>query len=236
MSVDTAASLADLVTQDPRRSRVLEKFGLDYCCNGERSLRDASAAAGHDAAEIAQALDLPAAPTTQAQVPAENAELAHDIVDTHHAYMWEEMPRLQALVEKVHGVHGAAHPELEQVRDVYTQAVAELDPHMTTEERVVFPAISRMEKTQEPVASGPFDEPIKQLRAEHQVVGDLFKQIRSLTDNYAVPEGACGSYQAMLTGLEQMELDLHEHIHKENNILFPRVLTLEKQVRKISQA
>ncbi|MFV0407055.1 MAG: iron-sulfur cluster repair di-iron protein [Propioniciclava sp.] len=230
MSVDSTATLGDLVTADPRRSRVFEQLGLDYCCHGERSLIDASEQAGLNLAEVTQALDLPEAPPTEQRLPAENAELAHDIVDTHHAYMWEEMPRLQALVDKVHGVHGEAHPELAQVREVYTQAVAALDPHMTTEERVVFPAITRMEKTQEPVPAGPFAEPIAQLRVEHQVVGDLFKEIRSLTDDYAVPEGACGSYRAMLSGLEQMELDLHEHIHKENNVLFPRVLTLEQQV------
>ncbi|MFV0426188.1 MAG: iron-sulfur cluster repair di-iron protein [Beutenbergiaceae bacterium] len=230
MPINSTATLADLVTADPRRSRILDKLGLDYCCNGDRSLVDASEQAGLELTQVTQALDLPDAPPSAPAVAAENAELAHDIVDTHHAYMWEEMPRLQGLVDKVHSVHGQAHPELAQVREVYTQAVAALDPHMTTEERVVFPAISRMEKTRAPVAAGPFAEPIAQLRAEHQVVGDLFKQIRALTEGYAVPEGACGSYQAMLSGLEQMELDLHEHIHKENNILFPRVLTLEEQV------
>jgi regulator of cell morphogenesis and NO signaling len=101
---------------------------------------------------------------------------------------------------------------------------------MTTEERVVFPAISRMEKSRAPLASGSLAEPIAQLRAEHDAVGDLFKEIRTLTGGYAAPDDACNSYRAMLTGLEEMELDLHEHIHKENNVLFPRTLELEQQV------
>ena len=231
MSIDTSATLGDLVTADPRRARILERFGIDYCCSGERSLADASHDAGLDLAEVTNALDIPDGTSApQAQVPAENAVLAHDIVDTHHAYMWEEMPRLQALVDKVHTVHGSRHPELARVHAAYTEAVTALDPHMTTEERVVFPAISRLEKSRGKVGSGSFAGPIEQLRAEHDAVGELFKEIRTLTGGYAAPDDACNSYRAMLTGLEEMELDLHEHIHKENNILFPRVLTLEQQV------
>ncbi len=224
--------LGDLVIADPRRARVLERFGIDYCCHGERSLSEAAGESGLDLAEVSHALDLPddaAVPSTRA-LPLENAALAHDIVDTHHAYMWEEMPRLQALVDKVHTVHGDRHPELARVRAAYTEAVTALDPHMTTEERVVFPAISKMEKAQALTAFGSFVEPVAQLRAEHDAVGVLLKEIRTLTDGYAAPEDACNSYRAMLKGLEEMELDLHEHIHKENNVLFPRLLELERQL------
>jgi regulator of cell morphogenesis and NO signaling len=235
MSVDVSATLGDLVTENPGRARVLERFGIDYCCHGQRSLSEAADESGLDLAEVASALDLSAEATEAAAsgagtVPLENAALAHDIVDTHHSYMWEEMPRLQALVDKVHSVHGERHPELAGVRAAYADAVAALDPHMTTEERVVFPAISRLEKAQAPTSFGSFVEPVAQLRAEHDAVGVLFKEIRSLTGGYAAPEDACGSYRAMLKGLEEMELDLHEHIHKENNILFPRLLELEKQL------
>ena len=231
MTVDVNMPLGDLVTADPRRSRILEGFGLDYCCNGHRSLSEATSVAGLDLAEVASALDLPGdAPKEATGEGRANSALAHDIVDSHHAYMWEEMPRLQALVDKVHGVHGDQHSELAEVQSTYAQAIAALDPHMTTEERVVFPAISRMEKNQAPVPNSSFAAPIQQLRDEHEVVGNLFKRIRTLTDHYAVPEGACGSYQAMLAGLEEMELDLHEHIHKENNVLFPRVLQLEAEL------
>ena len=89
-----------------------------------------------------------------------------------------------------------------------------------------------MEKSQEPITTGSLAEPIQQLRDEHEVVGTLFKRIRTLTYGYAVPEGACNSYRAMLSGLEEMELDLHEHIHKENNVLFPRVLELEAELSR----
>ena len=231
MSVDVNMPLGDLVTADPRRSRILEGFGLDYCCNGHRTLSEATMKAGLDVAEVAAALDLPdAAPMEAAKPDRGNSALAHDIVDSHHAFMWEEMPRLHALVDKVLAAHGDRHPELTEVQATYTQAIAELDPHMTTEERVVFPAISRMEKSGAASTAGSLVEPIQQLRDEHEVVGNLFRKIRTLTYGYAVPENACNSYRAMLTGLEEMELDLHEHIHKENNVLFPRVLQLEAEL------
>lgn len=230
MPVEITATLGDLVAEDPRRSRVLEKFGLDYCCHGHRSLTDAATEAGLNLTEIGDALDLPQQPDAKPpRTPGNNAALAHDIVDSHHAYMWEEMPRLQALVYKVHTVHGSRHPELAEVKDLYTQMVTALEPHMTTEERQVFPAISRAEKGQITPAPGQFAEPIAKLRTEHEAVGELLKKIRSLTNEYTPPEDGCTSYRMMLSGLEEMELDLHEHIHKENNILFPRVLAFEQQ-------
>lgn len=229
MTVNTRATLADLVLEDSRRVRVLESFSLDYCCNGHRALDEAVTAAGLDLGEVAGALDLPdAVPAAPPTTPGAAATLAHDIVDTHHAWMWEEMPRLLGLVEKVTRVHGDTHPELAEVLETYRAALTELEPHMTTEERVVFPAISRMEKGQPP--AGPLREQIEQLRDEHQAVGDLFARLKELTDDWAVPEGACGSYRMMLDGLSTMQRDLHEHIHKENNVLFPRALDLEQKL------
>lgn len=230
MSIDVNASLGDLAIEDPRRTKVFADFGLDYCCHGHVSLAQAVTESELDIETVRAALTIPGpAPSDEARDRAQSA-LAHDIVDTHHAYMWEEMPRLKELVDKVARVHGATHPELTEVQATYTAAITALDPHMTMEERVVFPAISRMEKTQAPVAAGPFAAPIQQLRDEHEVVGQLFAQMRTLTNGYEVPADACTSYRLMLDGLAHMERDLHEHIHKENNILFPRVLELEKEV------
>ncbi len=235
MAVATTAILGDLVAEDPRRSRVLEQLGIDYCCHGQRSLEEAAQAAGLDLEEVSARLDLPGeAPAVTDPRSLELAALAHDIVDTHHAYTWEEMPRLQALVDKVAGVHGERHPELVEVARVYGRVVAELEPHMTREERVIFPAITRLEKTQAPVmlTSGDFAEALRELIAEHDVVGELLARINQLTDGYAAPEDACGSYRSMLTGLSHLERDVHEHVHKENNILFPRVLELHERLRE----
>ncbi|WP_121258406.1 iron-sulfur cluster repair di-iron protein [Nocardioides ferulae] len=231
MSIDATTSLADLVIADGRRAAVLERLGLDYCCHGQRSLEQAATEARLDVDDVRRALDLPEPP---AQAPAaaptgsrQQAELAHDIVDTHHAYMWEEMPRLAELVAKVHRVHGDRHPELARVHELFDEAVAALAPHMTTEERSVFPAISRLEKTCAPGPDGRLAEQIDQLVEEHAAVGDLFGRLATATGGYAAPPDACGSYRAMLEGLQTMERDLHEHIHKENNILFPAAIALQ---------
>lgn len=232
MTIDTATSLGDLVIADPRRSKVFADFELDYCCNGHRPLEEAVAEAGLDLDTVTAALDLPeTAENTATQQTLENASLAHDIVDTHHAYMWAEMPLLLGLVNKVRDVHSDRHPELVRVAELFTEAITGLEPHMTTEERLIFPAITRLEKTQD-TAKLPFesfDEPIKKLRDEHDEIGRIFKELRATTNGYQVPEDACASYTMMLNGLAEMETDLHEHIHKENNVLFPQVLNLEAE-------
>ena len=226
MPLAPTATLGDLVTEDSRRSRILERFGLDYCCNGADTLADATAAAGLDVEVVIAALDLPAAAPAAEHGPTTNADLAHDIVDTHHAYMWEEMLRLAALVEKVCRVHGERHPELARVHDAFVEAVAALEPHMTTEERSVFPTIAKLEKGQAATLSASLPESIDRLVAALGVVGDLFHEIRALTNGYTWPADGCNSYKMMLEGLQEMELDLHEHIHKENNVLFPQALRL----------
>jgi regulator of cell morphogenesis and NO signaling len=236
MTIEASTTLADLVIEDGRRARVLERFELDYCCHGHRSLSEAALDAGVDLDEVSKALDLPATAGSESAGPQPKGALAHDIVDTHHAYMWTEMPRLQQLVDKVHGVHGDRHPELDRVQQLFTAAVAALDPHMTKEERSLFPAISRLERTRTPGIDGSLAEQIDLLIREHEVVGDLFKEISSVTGGYAVPEDGCASYRAMLEGLREMELDLHEHIHKENNVLFPGALELERSLGEKVQA
>lgn len=232
MTVQLTTSLGDLVTADPRRARVLESYGLDYCCGGGVSLSAAATEAGLDAKAIATALDLPGEPAPMTWQSSDLAGLAHEIVDLHHAYLWEEMPRLQALVAKVHGVHGAAHLELAEVHSKYAALVAELDEHLTNEERVVFPAISRLERTQQPVVvrGKPLAELIQQLIDEHDVAGELLAEINALTRGFTPPEDACTSYRMMLSGLHEMQSDLHIHIHKENNVLFPKVLELAQRV------
>ncbi len=229
MAVLGTATLAELVIEDHRRASILEGFGLDYCCGGKQTLADSADAAGVELATVQAALDLPAAVEPTASTSRENAALAHDILDTHHAYMWEEMPRLLALVEKVHRVHGDRHRELAEVLEIFTTAVGELEPHMTKEERSVFPAINRMERTGQWSAQVTLSTQVTELVDEHMVVGELFKRLNQVTGDYEVPADACGSYRAMLDGLKRMELDLHEHIHKENNILFPGALALFAQ-------
>lgn len=221
------ALLGDLVTADVRRAKVMEDFGLDYCCGGQQTLSDAALAADLDLDTVTKALSLAdAEPGTvpSAAASSDLATLGHEIIDVHHAYLWEEMPRLQGLVDKIAQVHGDNHPELHEVQRIYTEAVAELDTHLTREERFVFPAISRMERTQAAVEvqGRPLTDLLDELIAEHDVVGDMFHRMNELTDGFRVPADGCPTYRTSLAGLEAMEHDLHMHVHKENNILFPR--------------
>lgn len=245
--IDLRATLAALVTADTRRARVLEDLGLDYCCHGDRTLTAAAAEAGLDPAEVADALALPAAPSTgeapTGEAPGSRPDaadtslstLAHDIVDTHHAYLWEEMPRLHALADKVARVHGERHPELTRVRSLFLTAEADLEAHLTREERVVFPAITRLERTGQAPATvqGPLDVLVAALIEEHDVVGDIVKELHTITDGYRTPEDGCGSYRALYDELAAMERDLHLHIHRENNVLFPA--TLERMAALAAQ-
>lgn len=232
MTINTSTLIGDLVTEDPRRTRVLESYGLDYCCGGRRSLFEAAVTKGLDPDLIASALELPGDAAPLHWESSDLSGLAHDIVDTHHAYLWEEMPRLQALVAKVVGVHGERHPELARVRDLYDRAVADLEPHLTREEHVVFPAITKLERTQAPVRLNgtTLGDAVQRLIDDHDVVGDLFAQLRRITGGYTTPADGCASYAAMLAGLQEMEHDLHRHVHKENNVLFPKVAELDRRV------
>lgn len=227
MPVDLADRLGDLVTADPRRSRVLQELGLDYCCNGHRTLAQACATAELDAADVAARLDIPdAAPAAWQEYDV--AELAQHILDVHHAYLWDEMPSLGDLVELVIRVHGPNHPELAEVGSDYFALITDLTSHLTKEEQILFPAIIALGTPgAAPAFPGSLRGPITQMLREHDVAGELLRRIRATTDDFAVPADACASYTAMLNRLERMETDLREHIHKENNVLFPRVLDLE---------
>lgn len=228
MTVAIDARLGDLVTQDPRRSRILEGLGLDYCCNGQRTLAEACAAAGLDPVEVAEKL------RSEEEVERPDwqqlgvADLAQHILDVHHRYLWEEMPRLGELVETVVRVHGERHAELVQVEADYAALITDLSSHLAKEEQILFPAIIAL-GTPGATPSLPCGliGPITQMMREHDVAGDLMRSMRVATHDFTAPEDGCASYQAMLSRLEQMETDLHEHIHKENNVLFPRVLELE---------
>jgi len=161
------------------------------------------------------------------------AQLIRYILDTHHVYTRDEMVRLEALIEKVVHAHGANHPELLSLRDLLQQLFTELKGHMYKEEQILFPFVIQLEESccdNRPAPFAPFgslNNPIRMMLLEHDNAGELLRELRKLSGNYQVPEDACPSYQALYQGLEAFEQDLHQHIHLENNILFPRAVALE---------
>jgi regulator of cell morphogenesis and NO signaling len=151
------------------------------------------------------------------------------IEQTHHAYLKQELPRLDTLTAKVARVHGPENPNLVRLREIFVEFKAELDSHMAKEEQILFPLCRRLESARSAVAShcGSIQNPIRVMIMEHDHAGNAMEQFRELTDNYTAPEEACNTYIAMFDSLRQLEQDMHQHVHKENNILFPRAIEAE---------
>jgi regulator of cell morphogenesis and NO signaling len=218
MTVDLETSLGELVRKRPASAKVLARFDLDYCCGGRRSLREACDERGLDAATVAVFLahdpePVALEPTDWAAAPVP-ALCAH-IVDEHHARMRWELPRMSDLAERAASAHGDVRPELHEVRDELARLREELMEHMDDEERTLFPGL---------VAGGtvPADE-LEELIGEHDSAGARLRRLRELAGGYDLEAALCNTHRALLEGLHGLELDLHQHVHEENNILFPRV-------------
>ncbi len=233
MTPDLQTKLGDLVLARPEAMRYFEGLGLDYCCGGHRGLGEACAQAGLDAdrvlADLA-ALEVPASgsPDLRAWTEAPLEALTEHLVATHHAYLRAELPRLRALVAKVHAVHGERHPELARVAGIFMAMEADLMPHLMKEEQILFPFIVRMERGDLGGACfGSVQSPIRVMEMEHEAVGALLAELRPLTNAYTAPADGCASFRALYQGLETLEQDLHLHITLENQILHPRAKALE---------
>jgi regulator of cell morphogenesis and NO signaling len=223
-----AMTLGDLVAARPEAARVLDRFGLDYCCHGGRTLEDACAAAGVDAqvvdAAMPEADDGPAASWTDL----DPAALADDILATHHAYLHEELPLLEALAAKVVTVHGERHPELHEVQRLLVAVRDDLEPHLAKEERVLFPAVHALAAGRRDFPFGSVENPIRMMDVEHDRAGGLLAELRAATHDYLVPDDACASYRSLYERLAELEHDTHVHIHKENHVLFPATIVLAR--------
>jgi regulator of cell morphogenesis and NO signaling len=239
MSLTTAKTVRELALEFPNATRVFEKLGIDYCCGGNRSLEEACAAANLPVDEILDSLEM-AEPACQAGQKEGNwqveplADVIAHINSTHHKYTREEIARLGPLFDKVCSVHGKNHPELPQVRTSFQGLAQELTLHMMKEERILFPYIVRMEESviqKEPVLPPPFgsvQNPVSMMMHEHDSAGEALRAMRQASAGYTPPGDACISFQTLYKALADFEADLHQHIHLENNILFPRAIEMEQ--------
>lgn len=220
--LDSRRKVGDLVTERPARSRVFERFRIDYCCGGRRPLDDACREAGVETGRVIAALreaETAPGPEDRDWAEASSADLVAHIVSVHHGFLRRELPRLDKLIVKVVRAHGAKHPALARVHATYDGLRRELAQHMAKEERILFPAIVQ---AGDGPARGSFDGPIHVMEGEHTSAGAALERLRELTGDYTPPADACNTFRAMLDGLAELERDLHRHIHEENNILFPR--------------
>jgi regulator of cell morphogenesis and NO signaling len=237
--ITTDMTVRDLAMRLPQSTRIFEKLKIDYCCGGGQPLAAACASAGVNVDNVMEML----AEATQSTSPkdlqnASLAELITHILDTHHVFTKSEMDRLQSLADKVLHAHGGNHPELIHLDELLTRLCADLKPHMFKEEQVLFPYIVATEEAANRKRAVPFapfgtvNSPIRMMMMEHDTAGQILRELRALTSDYKVPTDACMSYKTLYQALENFERDLHQHIHLENNILFPKALDLENGLNR----
>lgn len=234
MTEYTSKTVGELVTERPGRSRVFEAHKIDFCCGGKRPLAEACEKKGVPVEQVVEeltALDAKADEAGEDVSAWPLPDLIDHIVDTHHVYLKAELPRLERMAEKVARVHGEAEPRLLEVRDVFMALEGELLTHLGKEEVVLFPMVKRLDAGELPAEQAAFlNDPMGVMEAEHDDAGQALERLQTLTDNYTPPEWACNTFRALYDGLEELERDLHLHIHKENNILHPRVREVAAQV------
>jgi regulator of cell morphogenesis and NO signaling len=239
MQLTSEKTVREIAVENPASIRVFESLGIDYCCGGKTTLRDASS---HAAIDMTRVLDLIEKAGSDSQIQdAETwnekslAQLIAHIVHNHHDFVRQETPRLDGLLTKVASKHGPAHPEVVQIQQIFAAVGQELSTHMFKEEQVLFPYIARMEqatlsaKPLPPAVFGTVRRPIANMIADHDDAGALLLQIRQLSGNFSAPQGACPTFLALYRGLQEFERDLHRHVHLENNILFPRAIAMEEK-------
>lgn len=228
------ATVGQLVVERPSWARVFEKLGIDYCCGGKKPLRQAIEEKGLAAEQVVAELEQEKSGSQKTAernwATASMTDLCDHIEQTHHEYLRQELPRLEFLTQKVADRHGDRRPELREVHRVMMALKDELESHMAKEEQVLFPICRRLDTADELPQShcGSVNNPIVVMIREHDDAGDALARLRELTDNYTLPADACNTYRAMYDGLQQLEQDLHQHIHKENNILFPKAARAER--------
>ncbi|MCL6547294.1 MAG: iron-sulfur cluster repair di-iron protein [Alicyclobacillus sp.] len=231
-ATDTVGSI---VARFPKAADVFRKYGIDYCCGGQRPLAEAAADLHLDAAKVLQEVEqlyltVQASASDESDWPRRPmSELIDHIVQAHHAYLNTTLPVMGELVTKILRVHGAHHPELQAVHKLFHQLKADFEAHLIQEETQVFPQIVQWERVPEQVDVAALSAAIRDLEGDHDATGKLLAQLRSVTGGYAVPDDACGTYHYVYTKLQEIEENTFTHVHLENNILFPRVHELAPQ-------
>ncbi len=227
-TVDTPVGV--LVAARPTLARLFEKLGIDYCCCGKKSLAELARARGLDPATVLVLVEATAdalaagAPEIDARALSLTA-LADHIEQTHHVYVKSELPRLVEMADRVARKHGWRDSRLAEIAEVTSELTGEMFSHMQKEEQILFPLVRRIDSgDSDGFHCGSIANPIRQMEDEHECAGQAVARLRELTDGFRPDADACNTHRALLAGLEEFEADLHRHVHKENNVLFPRTL------------
>jgi regulator of cell morphogenesis and NO signaling len=237
MNITPETQVGEIAARHPAAIRVFQRHGIDFCCGGKRPLGAAceeQRLAFTDLQRELEEAETPAPTAAEAPATAPLVDLVRRIVDGYHAGLRQELPRLSQMAAKVVDAHGARHAELAPLAAALSALRQELEGHMMKEERVLFPYIERLEglaTAGQPLDASPFgsiEAPIGMMEHEHDTAGQLLARMRELTQGYTPPADACNTFRGLYFGLGELERELHEHIHLENNVLFPRATRLEK--------
>jgi regulator of cell morphogenesis and NO signaling len=226
-------SLAQIVNSNHQAASVFEKYHLDFCCKGKRSLEQACTEQQLSISKVTEDLEIIFTKDNNNTVDFEKmnlTQLADYIVQTHHAYVKNEMPQIYAYLQKISSKHGERHPELYKIFQAFTAVKEEMEGHMKKEELILFPRIIELQKLADNENANLqlnityLQSPITVMEQEHDHAGNLLNDIRILSNAYTPPQDACTTYRLSFAALKAFELDLHQHVHLENNILFPRAI------------
>ncbi len=219
MTITAESTVGSVATEHPLATRVFARHGIDFCCGGGQPLSAACSAKGVDVQQVLGELENELAGPSTEEVRWDEqplSDLVDHILSTYHEPLKEELPRIEAMMRKVHSVHGDKDQErFDALLKTVLLIKADIDQHLPKEEQILFPMIK---SGQGGMAQGPMHV----MEMEHEDLGGMLRKVRELTNDYTVPEGACNTWRALWVGLEELERSLHEHIHLENNILHPR--------------
>lgn len=233
-------TIGELVKKDFRKAEVFKKYGLDFCCGGKKTLSKSCDEKGIDIVEVVRELkEIDAADIKLGSQDYNSWEidfLVDYIVNTHHKYVTQANNVIFEYTQKVARVHGERHPEVVEIAEIFMEIMNELNCHMMKEENILFPYIrnlaisKRVGKGVAAAGFGSVQNPIHMMEHEHETVGEMFEKIKILSDNYTPPSNACTTYRLSYAKLKEYYDDLVQHIHLENNILFPKAVELEKEL------
>ncbi|WNC22819.1 iron-sulfur cluster repair di-iron protein [Thermosynechococcus sp. GLH187] len=226
-SLQLTDTVGALVRDYPSLAALFETAEIDYCCGGQQTLAEACAQRGIDAQTFLKELEAAIETAPEPAIADLSLTALVDHIETvHHAYLQRELPRLEAQAEKVAAVHGSRDARLQQLHATVVALAAELKTHLQKEEQVLFPRLRQLEKSYDQAVNVLIPAAIDCMQREHAETGVALTQLRRLSDGFTPPEWACNTYRVLLAGLLSLEKDLHQHIHKENNLLFPKAIAL----------
>ncbi len=228
-------TVAEIVTHNIRTADIFKKNNIDFCCGGNVLLPEICEKKGVDYNYIKESI----------LSIEDNNSLSHDfdswdldfltdyIINTHHKYVIEANDLIVQYSDRVAKVHGHHYTEVVEINELFHEMVIELNTHMQKEEMILFPYIKQLAEARKngtEVQLPPFGtikNPINMMEIEHEGAGDHMKKIAELSNNFTPPEGACNTFRALYAKLEEYQNDLFQHIHLENNILYPKAISLE---------